>query len=149
MAGIGPAPKDKSRRAHRGQDIIPTTVLRFELASQPPLPRPPKWLKAWPAVTRRWWAMWASSAQSDHLTATDWDFLLDTALLHAQVWGQGDMKQLAELRLRVAKFGATPEDRARLRMTFAQADELDSKRPPEASSRERYGDLRVLPGAAG
>jgi hypothetical protein len=42
------------------------------------------------------------------------------------------------------------EDRARLRMQFAAADEADSKRPaPGANARARYGDLRVLPGGEG
>lgn len=143
MAGQGPAPKDPRRRARANADPIPTTLLRSESADQPPLPRPPKWLVAWPAQTRRWWAVWAASPQAEHFSSTDWDFLLDTALLHATVW-QGEVKQLPELRLRVAKLGATMEDRARLRMQFAQADELDAKRPPVSSSRERYGDLRVL-----
>jgi len=53
------------------------------------------------------------------------------------------------VRLRVAKFGATPEDRARLRMVFADADEKDEKRLAKQqqgqSARERYGNLRVLP----
>ena len=35
----------------------------------------------------------------------------------------GDLKQAAELRLRVAKFGATPEDRMRLRLQIAAPGE--------------------------
>lgn len=145
MAGFGPAPKDPRRRARSNSDPIPTTVLRFEPAEQPPLPHPPEWLGAWPAQTRRWWEMWGDSPQAEHLTGTDWDFLMDTAVLHAQVWGEGKVTLLPELRLRVAKFGATMEDRARLRMQFAQADDADAKRIVVASSRERYGDLRSLP----
>jgi hypothetical protein len=42
------------------------------------------------------------------------------------------------------------EDRARLRMAFAQADDADSKRPePGVAARARYGQLRALPGGAG
>lgn len=143
MAGHGPAPKDPRRRARVNADPIPTTLLRSEAAAQPPLPRAPNWLGPWPAQTRRWWAVWGASPQAEHFSSTDWDFLLDTALLHATVWA-GEVKQLPELRLRVAKLGATMEDRARLRMQFAQADELDAKRPPSSSSRERFGDLRVM-----
>ena len=49
----------------------------------------------------------------------------------------------------MAKFGATPEDRARLRMVFADADEKDEKRAAKSggSARERYGKLTVLPAA--
>ena len=61
------------------------------------------------------------------------------------LWGNADISVLPELRLRVAKFGATPEDRARLRMQFAEADEADGRRPRQVqSARERRGDLKVI-----
>jgi hypothetical protein len=83
----------------------------------------------WPERTRQWWAAWGGAPQSVLFSDTDWEFLYDTALLHATAWssaeravengGRIDTSQHAELRLRVAKFGATVEDRARLRITFA------------------------------
>jgi hypothetical protein len=88
--------------------------------------------------------MWGSSPQAEHFMASDWDFLLDTALMHTAMWAKQQWTLAAEVRLRVAKYGATPEDRARLRMVFADADEKDAKRPVAPSSRERYGDLKVL-----
>lgn len=89
--------------------------------------------------------MWRDSPQAEHFGSTDWSFLLDTAILHAQLWGNGDTSALSELRIRVAKFGATPEDRARLRMQFADADAADSKRPVSGeSARERRGQIKVL-----
>jgi hypothetical protein len=45
------------------------------------------------------------------------------------------------VRLRVAKFGATPEDRARLRITFADAEQAEDKqqeRRGATPARERY-----------
>jgi hypothetical protein len=118
-------------------------VLRHEVAVQPELPGGIEW----PVRTVEWWATWGSAPQAEHFGSTDWDFLLDTALLHAAVWGAGKLDWLPELRLRAAKFGATPEDRARLRMTFADADEKDAKRPdvPVSSARERFGHLVSLP----
>ncbi|MFV8169840.1 hypothetical protein [Mycolicibacterium peregrinum] len=99
----------------------------------------------WPEATRRWWSTWGDEPMAQDFTATDWDFLLDTALIHAKVWGQGDLKLLPELRLRVAKMGATGEDRARLRITYAAADEADEKRTrPAASSRDRRGPLKAV-----
>lgn len=139
MRGRGPAPKDPARRARTNAVAIPNQVLRFDPADQPELPRGVRW----PARTRQWWAMWGDSAQAEFFSSTDWDFLLDTALVHAAVWS-GELERMAELRLRVAKFGATPEDRARLRMVFAEADEKDAARPAEHSSRERFADLRVI-----
>lgn len=122
--GRGPAPKDPARRARRNADPIPTTVIEFRPAPQPDLPDD----YPWPERTRVWWAMWGDSAQADMFTAVDWSELLDAALFHAALWS-GSNTAGTELRLRVAKFGATPEDRARLRIQFAQADDADAKRP--------------------
>ncbi len=47
--------------------------------------------------------------------------------MHAEFW-LGNRSLAAELRLRVAKFGATPEDRARLRLSIGEP-----KRKPAAS----------------
>jgi hypothetical protein len=55
----------------------------------------------------------------------------------------GDKAVAPELRLRVAKFGATPEDRARLRITFAAADEAEEKPARRQSSRDRYRGLKA------
>ncbi|NII42121.1 hypothetical protein E9228_002779 [Curtobacterium flaccumfaciens] len=101
----------------------------------------------WPAITREWWDMWATSPLSLDFTATDWSELRDTALIHARYWN-GDIKLAAELRLRTAKFGATPEDRARLRITFAQAEEAETKTTARrTSSRDRFGGIALPPEA--
>jgi len=142
MAGRGPAPKQPGRRARANKDPVPLRVIHAEPVAQPELPDSYEW----PARTQAWWRMWAESPLSREFTQTDWDFLLDTAVLHAQFWS-GDTKVAPELRLRVAKFGATPEDRARLRITFAQADEAEDRRPAQPSARERRGGLKALPEA--
>lgn len=153
MAGVGPPPKDPKRRARANKDPVAQTVLRFEQAEAPELPdfrveRDGELVEfVWPERTREWWVTWVASPQAEHFSSTDWEFLLDTALIHAKVWS-GDLSAAPELRLRVAKFGATMEDRARLRMQFAAADEADAKRPePGSSARARYGTLHALPSA--
>jgi hypothetical protein len=155
MSGNGPPPKDQSKRARRNKDPQTQTVLRFEQAEPPELPdfrieRDGELVEyEWPERTREWWERWKASPQAEHFSSTDWEFLLDTALIHGRFW-RGDTSVAGELRLRVAKFGATMEDRARLRMQFAAADEADAKRPePGASARARYGNLRALPGGEG
>lgn len=154
MAGRGPAPKDPSRRARANKDPVPLRVVRAEKVSQPDLPtfeveQDGELVEfRWPARTREWWQMWRDSPLSSDFTSTDWSELLDTAVLHARYW-RGDVKLAGELRLRVAKFGATPEDRARLRITFAQADEAEERLPSRESARERRGGLQGLPPAAG
>lgn len=146
MAGRGPAPKAPGRRARRNKEEHQVTRIRWERAPQPDLPEEHPTLGEWPEQTRQWWRMWGESPLSDTFGATDWAFLLDTALLHASVWS-GSQAVMAELRLRVAKFGATPEDRARLRIQFAEADERDPQ-PRVAAARERYGSVTRLPTAS-
>jgi len=62
------------------------------------------------------------------MTETDWDFMLDTAVLHQMLWsgtspsGRGNgavsaVQLASEIRQRVSKFGATYEDRKKLRMS--------------------------------
>lgn len=145
MAGRGPQPKAPGRRVGHSKDSNPTTTIRFELADQPDLPE----CIEWHLRTRQWWKMWAESPQAEHFMATDWDFLLDTALMHHAMWSKGQWTLAAEVRLRVAKFGATPEDRARLRMHFADADAKDGGAPVRDASavRGRRGALRALPDA--
>lgn len=155
MAGRGPAPKDPAKRARANADPHGMRVYSADPVSQPDLPDFDVQVEksgdlvsqtfVWPDATRRWWATWGAEPMAQDFTATDWDFLLDTALLHARVWGAGDLKLLPELRLRVAKMGATSEDRARLRITYAQADEADEKRTrTKSSARERRGPLKAV-----
>lgn len=155
MAGRGPAPKDPSRRARRNADPVPLRAIEARPCPQPDLPETfPMLVKKgfdtvrveldWPERTLAWWRMWRDSPLSDDFTETDWSELLDTARLHAEYWS-GRTTVASELRLRVAKFGATPEDRARLRIQFATADEADEKRDRKVpSSRERRGPLRAV-----
>lgn len=118
MAGRGPAPKDPAKRRSGGGDSAPrTTVLKDGKVRGPLLPAG----LSWHPQTRKWWETWRKSPQAATFTDTDWSFLLDTAVLHSAMW-EGDAKMAAEVRLRVAKFGATPEDRARLRIDLAVPD---------------------------
>lgn len=139
VAGRGPAPKPKGSRARRNKDPQVLRIITAQPVEQPSLPvieqvvldengKPRKKRFTWPTVTRRWWKMWGESPLSAEYTETDWSFLLDTAYLHALYW-KGDYRVAGELRLRVAKFGVTPEDRARLRIQFAVADGLEDDGP--------------------
>jgi hypothetical protein len=118
VAGRGRTPKDPSTRRRRNADT-PTT----ELASDGRMrgPQLPKGAlpdgEDWSEQTKAWWTNWRKSAQAQQFTATDWSFLLVTALMHQIVWSKGRWEFAAELRLREAKLGATAEDRLRLHMT--------------------------------
>lgn len=115
MPGRGPAPKDPSQRVRRNlTDPLKVVVADGQLHG-PELPE----TFEWPAATVAWWETWRRSAQARTFTDTDWSFLLDTAPLHAEYW-LGDRSVAGELRLRVAKFGATPEDRMRLKIEVGE-----------------------------
>lgn len=146
--GTPPLPPDKRARARNGKAAAAQLkVLEFKPTEQPELPtvhveRDGELVEfTWPAPTVTWWAMWRDSALAAEFTSNDWSELLDTALLHARFW-RGNMSLAPELRLRVAAFGATPADRARLRITFAQADitegAADAKATKPGSARDRY-----------
>lgn len=80
----------------------------------------------WPDHTLDWWDSWVEDPLTDDYRMSDWLDLIDCAAIHGRMW-QGDFKAAAELRLRMSRHGATREDRARLRIVFATADETERK----------------------
>jgi hypothetical protein len=159
MAGRGPASTGRAIRRNKEQQAH--GVVFASPSEQPKLPdvyrmvtvydeRLEEWVEkrvkmTWSPQTRRWWDTWAKSPLSTDFTEDDWTFLTDTALLHHAYW-TGDTKVAGELRLRVAKFGQTPEDRARLKIQFAPPPEEGQEEAPKtgASARARRGALRVV-----
>jgi hypothetical protein len=75
------------------------------------------------------------------MAAVDWDFMLDTAMMHSAMWN-GEMKMAAEVRIRVAKFGATPEDRLRLKVQVEEDLKPEIRTPKAKARRERL--LKVV-----
>lgn len=121
MAGRGPAPNPDHVR--RNKDAIPTTPLRahdrvygFDL--------PADALGAgeeWHPVVVRWWEAWRRAPQAVTMgTEPDWLELLACARLYQDFWtrARGRTDLASELRQRMAKFGATHEDRLRLRLSI-------------------------------
>jgi hypothetical protein len=152
MAGRGPAPKPADKRHRRNSSgstsLTPDGVLRGT-----PLPRSGYSIRidgekldfSWPEQTKSWWLNWRRSAMAQTFTPADWDFLLETAVLHALFW-DGDRTVASELRLRVAKFGATPEDRMRLKLEIEDpadaavetSSPMESDVPDLSDYRRRY-----------
>ncbi|MFE4658391.1 hypothetical protein ACFRFJ_17135 [Streptomyces hydrogenans] len=119
MAGRGMAPKPTRSRARdtKTRDSEMTRIeedgeLRGPDLADGILPDGEEWNEQ----TRAWWDTWRRSPQAQTFTQTDWRFLVDTALLHHIFWTKGRWEYASELRLRAAKFGATPEDRMRLKL---------------------------------
>lgn len=145
MAGRGPQPKPAHQRARTNKDPVPTSVIPFPgRAPQPELSEGVDWHPQ----TVKWWAVWNASPLSARFTADDWLFLEDTALMHHAMWSKGQLTAAAEVRIRVAKYGQTPEDRARLRIVFADADEKDEKRTTRrsksAAAPKQYARLKAV-----
>lgn len=133
MAGKGPAGSGQRSRKRDDEalkaqftDVEPDDELRG-----PELPDDVFEDDVWHPRTRAWWDTWRRSAQASMFTDTDWDFLVDTALMHHVMWTKGRWEFAGELRLRAAKFGATPEDRMRLRMNVKTPTDAN----PEATAR--------------
>jgi len=120
MAGRGPAPKDPRDRVRHSSNYRHGpryVIVEANPAPQPPLPATMPDGSDWPEQTRQWWTMWESNPRTVDYHLTDWAMLLDTAVLHGLYW-RGDLKVAGELRLRVAKHGATTLDGARLRVLY-------------------------------
>jgi hypothetical protein len=136
VAGRGPTPKTPSERRRRNEPDPLSIVTPDGLEHGPELPDSIDW----PDATRAWWMTWRTCAQAASFTETDWSFLLDTAVLHMEFW-DGNHAVAAELRLRAAKFGATPEDRARLKISVGEPSTPSPVRLKTPATRTRRARL--------
>lgn len=131
----GPSPKDMGTKAGHSGNKAPYRVVGLPEVEQPELPErfritdhdedgvPVLRRIKFPPETIKWWESWGRSPLIDGFTEHDWNYLLEVAVIHAQFWLDIERsKMAAELRQRMAKFGATPEDRARLRIVTVTAD---------------------------
>lgn len=144
VAGHGPPPKPADQRARgKRSDVIPLRVVeQDEPAEQPMLPAGVDWHMQ----TIAWWHTWRESPLSKDFTTVDWAYLLETAMIHTAFWN-GDAKSAAELRLRMANFGATPADRARLRIQVVTAIETEEKAAAKGNvpaSRTKYSRPKAV-----
>lgn len=130
MAGSGPPPKAAATRQRRNSQPETTTVAIPTVERGPELPEIDT---PWHPRTVEWWATWQASGLVR--TEVEWQFLLDTALMHHTMWEKSRWEFASELRIRVAKFGATPEDRMRLRI------ELGDDKPPTVGSSPGVTDI--------
>lgn len=119
----GRPPKDDEDRVRRNAPRFGTDSVVWDGVKRGPnLPVRPDG-STWCARTRKWWLVWRTSPQSMFMTPTDWEWMLETALIHDMIWsgrkeigGVTITQLLAELRRRVQAFGASYEDRKKLAM---------------------------------
>lgn len=114
--------KDDDDRVRRNAPVYDKVPVKHDgLLRGPDLPDD----RDWGIRTMKWWETWRNSPQSMVMTPTDWELMLETALLHDMLWnplkahGAVSVTQLAsEVRRRVAAYGASFEDRVKLRMSI-------------------------------
>lgn len=147
MAGRGMAPKGTRSRA-RDSKARDAELQKLEADGELRGPGLPEGVlpdgESWHARTRAWWETWRRSPMAQTWLDTDWDFLLDTALLHHVMWTRGKWEFASEVRLRAAKYGATPEDRMRLKLKVEtpQGAAPPVEAPRAVSSRRK--NLRIV-----
>ena len=155
----GAAPKSPDQQANSTRarrDAARMKTVESQPCEAPLLPDwPPIWdddgeQEDWPPQTLEWWKQWTNDPLTLDYRMPDWLDLMDCAVVHARLW-LGEQKAAAELRLRMARHGATREDRARLRITFANADEAERKAnrgenvpPARSGSKNRRGGLKAV-----
>lgn len=109
----------------------------------PDLPKIPgrRWLKR----TREWYEAWRSSPMASQFIGTDWEALFRLAALVDDFW-RGDASKAGEIRQMEGKFGATIDDRMRLRLrvqTRGVKAEQDAGEQPAKRRRGERPDPRL------
>jgi hypothetical protein len=128
MGSRGPTPKENPMRRNKHEYAT-------EITDEPQPGRElPRSLGVTTAGAKRFWKTWSRAPQTATWTETDWAELEITTVLVDRFY-QGDSKLAGEIRQRVAKYGATPEDRARLRMKIVKKDEDETALPEESAER--------------
>jgi hypothetical protein len=148
IPGLPPKPDDERNR--RNPPIYKTVPVQWDgIVRGPELPKDVG--VNWCPRTREWWEKWRCSPQGMVMHATDWEHMLETALLHNELWSPkivldsngnlvqvsktaAEMKGLAtEIRSRVAAFGCTYEDRLKLRIEI-RTPQSEADRQAEIAS---------------
>lgn len=135
MAGRGPAPKEvrSRKRATTAREAEMTELEADGELYGPELPEGvlPDGADWHPRTVALWDSLRSLPLLKNELDL-GWEFLLDTALMHHTMWSKGRWEFASEVRLRLAKFGATPEDRMRLKIKVSTPVD-EAKRPAPAS----------------
>lgn len=162
----GPGPKPEDERVNRIPKRYEKVVIKKDADGEetllgPDLPdRSPVDGSPWCPRTIEWWnEVWRRSPQAKLMTPTDWETMLEAAIIHNELWKPRSGRQLAttavanylsELRRRVGAFGATFEDRQKLQLTIQspQTEEEGERRiKKEATAAVNYAE-RLLQYAA-
>lgn len=147
MAGRGPAPKAtmSRKRDHAARDETTTVVVDEGALHGPELPDGvlPDGQEWHPQTAALWDALRRNPLLADE-PDLGWQFLIDTALMHHTMWSKGRWEFASEVRLRVAKYGATPEDRQRLKVKIATPDAAKAESSTSADAASHRRNMRIV-----
>lgn len=139
MTYKGVPPKDDDQRVRAANKNWEKTVVEPDGELRGP-DLPDVFGIVWCRRTKEWWHTWRQQPQTKLMEDTDWETMLETALMHNELWRpRPDGKWLsptavvnymAEIRRRVGAFGATWEDRQKLRLQIVKPES-----PEEAEAR--------------
>ena len=142
MAGRGPAPKASRARKRDEQEtelLVDDGALRGPELPEGVLPDGEDWH---PQTRALWDALRRNPLLADE-PDLGWQFLVDTALMHHTMWQKGRWEFASEVRLRVAKYGATPEDRQRLKVKIATPEQVKAESDTPADTTSRRRNMRI------
>ena len=63
----------------------------------------------WPEETQEWFSAWRESKRTDNWDMCQWQYMFDTAIVHALIYQAEQFNYLCELRARLSYLGLTFE----------------------------------------
>lgn len=148
MAGRGPAPKDPDERARtnapaRGEW---TTLAPLVKPILPALPKRGRGAGAWSPRTRATWNAWRKDPVTGVYGPAEIAMALDAIHVFEEMVRDPKPTWSAEVRQWMDRLGLSLKGKRDLRLRMPEGDASTTKTPGRSTSRERYGDLVVLPG---
>lgn len=145
MSTRGPAPKPQNKRARRNKDAIEMTTYEAVPSGQPPLMEN----VPWPPQTLTWWEELGKLPQTKEFNAVQWDHLAMVALIHADIWGNGNTRAIPDFQKAMAEYPILPASMLRMRVQFVTANDIEERTTSRQSrkiesAQSRYGALRAV-----
>lgn len=139
VTGRKPKPDGQKRNHHKPTyDWVEVPAVPF--SGGPSLPSRRSGNRAWPARTKRWWAVISTMPHCVLWEASDWEYALDTAYVAAE-FHAGDVRVATELRNREKWLGTTFDARRDLRIRYVDPSENE-----EPAGVTRINDYRAAVG---
>lgn len=131
MVVRGPAPKPPGQKVRTHKDTFTPnkTIVNDGKLRGPRLPKGVSWCER----TLKWWEAWRRSPQAQLMIATDWDAMMEAAVIHNQIWTDPTAlkpseitSMTKELHRILSSYGLTYADRLKLRVRIDEDNEGES-----------------------